>query len=255
MRKQRESIYVIGYPKSGNTWISRLLGEVLNSPVEGYLNAKPIATEGEGRDGNYIVRQLHLKISHAESQDVVTANEVFVRNWTTEKGVFIMRDPRDIAVAVKFYWGLPDIKTAIEAMAFGNPPLMGIGAWPAYITAWENTHLSNVFWTCYENLIESGELELMSILTTLGLPLERYEDVSIAFHNQSFDVKRAQIAKDGDRRPYGKSIQLKNLRLGRVGDWRNHFTRDDAYLANQHFGEKLLKYDYVSIPEWWEEEI
>jgi len=26
-------ILIVGYPRSGNTWISRLLGDALNSPV------------------------------------------------------------------------------------------------------------------------------------------------------------------------------------------------------------------------------
>lgn len=29
-------IWVVGYPKSGNTWLARLLGDALNSPVTSY---------------------------------------------------------------------------------------------------------------------------------------------------------------------------------------------------------------------------
>jgi hypothetical protein len=44
----------------------------------------------------------------------------------------------------------------------------------------------------------------------------------------------------GDDHPYGKTIQLKHLRKGIVGDWRNHFSESDIALAEEIFGRDIL---------------
>ena len=58
----KEPIIVAGYPKSGNTWLSWLLGDTFNCSVGGYHGAKRLCTEGEDRLGNYHVMQLHVAI-------------------------------------------------------------------------------------------------------------------------------------------------------------------------------------------------
>jgi hypothetical protein len=60
---QKKVIYVCGHPKSGNTWLTRLLGSVLNSPTGGCMpsqDGKEIATEGQDRTGNYFIRKGHF---------------------------------------------------------------------------------------------------------------------------------------------------------------------------------------------------
>jgi hypothetical protein len=43
------------------------------------------------------------------------------------------------------------------------------------------------------------------------------------------------------------------MRKGVVGDWRNHFNRDQAKRFNDHFGEFMIKQGYVEDLEWWKD--
>ena len=53
------------------------------------------------------------------------------------------------------------------------------------------------------------------------------------------------IEKNGDSLVYGKSIQLKAMRKGVIGDWKNYFTPKDHDLMVTAFGETMqwLGYD------------
>lgn len=253
----RIPIYVVGYPRSGNTWVSRLLGDVLNSPVEGFLSAKPIATEGQERDGMFVVRQLHLRPVYHDIEGGLTANEICVPKMGSQKIVLVIRDPRDVAVSVMYYWNLPDIKTAITVMGEGVHPLKGIGAWTNFVQEWEDAskYMLVPTTTFYENLIWHGSMELSNILHGIGVVNIDEEDMELSISRQEINKKREQVSKDGDKRPYGKEIQVKALRKGVVGDWKQHFSKQDCELAHKYFGEKMLKMGYIQNSEWFLDEV
>ena len=100
-------IIVTGYPKSGNTWLSRLLGDILNSPVTGRddYEAVPISQEGLDRSGDYTIIQLHLvpDCSNHNNQFITNRFHICPDNHTDEKIVIPIRDPRDVAVSCMHY--------------------------------------------------------------------------------------------------------------------------------------------------------
>lgn len=132
-------IIVVGYVKSGNTWVSRLLGEVLNSPVTGWGVALPLAKEGEGRNGHYIVRQLHLNPNYnaAKFPEFICSEwGACIPRWNGEKIVHVIRDPRDICVSAYYYWNRDTIQETIWAMIKGIEPFGGVGGYLDYVHNW-----------------------------------------------------------------------------------------------------------------------
>ena len=131
------AVVVVGYPRSGNTYLTRILGDVLNSPIVPYRNAKPLSTEGADRRGLFRVMQLHLRPMMEK------ADTGLVDGWTFsipaasgERIISIIRDPRDIAVSSMFYWDLSSIEATIIAMRDGTPPLNGVGPWHKFVESW-----------------------------------------------------------------------------------------------------------------------
>ena len=54
-------ITVAGYPRSGNVWLCRLLGDALDVPVVGIAYGRDsLAAEGQERPNPGYVRQAHL---------------------------------------------------------------------------------------------------------------------------------------------------------------------------------------------------
>jgi hypothetical protein len=248
----KTDLLVVGYPRSGNTFTSRLLGDALDSPVAGYLNAHPIAEEGVDRPGEYTIRQLHLRLSHADSDRLLPDAWTFAaRRWQGEKVAFLLRDPRDVAVSVMYYWRMGGIDEALEAMFRGGAPLTGVGPWARFVTPWLESNIPQCL--CYEDLIEDTAGEITMLLNGLGIPLPDPAMLKAAVLRQSFEVRKAELEANGDRYMYGKEIQLHNLRKGIPGDWIYHFQRRQAQAAEIMWGDLLRRLGYETEPDWWME--
>ena len=259
----RQQILIAGYPRSGNTYVARLLGSILNAPVTGAYNAVPLAQEGLDRDGPYVVRQLHIKPSHNPNAPTALESgwQFSIPLWANERIIHVVRDPRDVCVSVHFYWKRDNLTETINAVALGQHPLVGLGSWPNYEQQWTDVEnkLTALFFTnyttiFYESLLDDPYETLSNTLENLYLSI--YPDaINTAIEEQSFAHKKAQIARDGDSRPYGKATQLTHMRKGIAGDWRNEFSHQDRILAHKHFQPWLEYYRYEDNSDWVKENV
>jgi hypothetical protein len=98
----KKRIIVCGYPKSGNTWLTRLIADVVNCPVSGFwcepFNPE-IAVEGGDRESEWICFKAH----HSYTQLLETLN---IYGNGTEKIVYIYRDPRAVATSACNYFDI-----------------------------------------------------------------------------------------------------------------------------------------------------
>lgn len=92
----KEIIYINGFPKSGNTWLTRLIAEALESPSgSGFTfssDIKESATEGLDRNGNYKVLKAHY------------IYELLPKEFKESKIIVPIRDVRDVLVS-QYYHG------------------------------------------------------------------------------------------------------------------------------------------------------
>lgn len=244
-------IIVAGFPKSGNTWLTRLLSDALDYPVAGIDDAIPLAADQQERNGDGVIRQLHLLPTDRGDRFVANCYTLNVKHYSTQRVIHIIRDPRDVAVSIDAYWGIGNLdKTIVDVMALGQHPLWGCG-WPEYISTWRATELPHLE-TRYEWLHEDTALEIRRLCDLMGVKIIKPLDEVI--QRNEISTKRQWI-KDADdnliRLPHGKGAQLTNLRAGRVGDWQTSFTDDQKKLAFLSFQSHLIELGYESSPLWW----
>lgn len=100
-RKMKKRIIICGYPKSGNTWLTRLTAEILKCPVSGFW-CEPFnneeSIEGLARESDFQCFKAH----HTFEQLTHTLN---VYGSGSEKIIYIYRDPRSVAVSASCYFG------------------------------------------------------------------------------------------------------------------------------------------------------
>ena len=250
-------IYVAGYQKSGTTWITRLLGDVLDCKTGGSLpkeDQREIATEGLDRNWNTTVRKGHFILSDQVSLEPVTQPHVL--KWQSLRSeehrvVFVVRDPRDIAVSAAHHWNIP-VDSSMRNMALGTNNFRHTGPWTAYIDEW--IHRYDQF-VCamihYEDMLK-GPQALANLLARMNFVLSE-ERIPAAYERQSFANRLADVKKNGHEYPLGKEFNLRFMRKGIAGDWRNHFNRTMAFDAETYFGDLLRFFLYESDAHWWKE--
>lgn len=189
-------IIVVGYPRSGNVWLSRLLGDILDRPVIGVNGALSLATEGKDRPGPGRVMQAH-KITPPEGA----------------KAVFLVRDPRDVLVSVAAFWDWP-LDKALSHMVKGPGPL-DLPPWSTYVEGWLAKRTPVVR---YRDLYHDTVGILYGLLSALE-ETPRHLAMEVAWR-QSFTVKKADIKARGNQYPFGQKAQLRHLRKGTTGEWR-----------------------------------
>lgn len=96
----KQPIWTLGQPRSGNTWLCRLLGDALDSPIASGERFPSNADEGEERPGPFVIRMRHYKM-------------VSTGFPNGQRLIHIIRDPRDMLVSVREYWKCPTWSEAL----------------------------------------------------------------------------------------------------------------------------------------------
>ncbi len=167
-------VWIASYPKSGNTWVRFLVHHLLHGPAESSatLNERipPILKDRSFPvpDGGFVCSKTHFVCvpSHPRLAE-------------TDRAVYIIRNPRDVALSALNYrrlGGMPDsIPDAKYLRAFiahrGDPEWarQGFGSWPQNIQTWTAPLPFPVLTLRYEHLKSDPIDQARAIASFLGL--------------------------------------------------------------------------------------
>lgn len=260
-----KKIIIVGYPKSGNTWLTRLTADIVNCPVKGFLYSdyKEMATEGLNRPSNYEVYKSHHQ-----------HHEITKEDKENSKLIYIIRDPRDVSISGQNYFKLRlisnsnssnrTLKNSInflikvlnhaytkffgrkimkremhKAILKGNKDISHWCRidWKSHIKPYIKDN--NILKIKYENLLYNPLKECKKIVEFLDI--ERSDkDVLNAINNQSFDTVKEKFAKQN------KKSYSKFLRKGKAQQWKTVFTKKENQLYLKTLKEELITLNYES---------
>ncbi len=278
-----EPIYVVGFPKSGNTWLTRLLADILQVPVRGETE---IATE---------INQ-HLSLSENSRHEIWKIH--FLPAYFYEKIdpsprriVYIYRDFRDVLVSSFFYFvhrgddedaEIMDLSTLLRLLIQSPKTLnryyqlrkrmlgfvkdfcengrkKDFGTWQDHIQAWQHVnakHADMIFASIsYEDLLKNSSNALLSLLDELGLPKPDNETLVKSIERQSFDNLKTHLKNlpDDVDIPHGKDFNVKFLRKGVAGDWKRFLSKRMGRVVARYQGEMLSMLEYETDSHWYKD--
>jgi hypothetical protein len=252
---ETKTVLVVGYPKSGNTWLARLVAQLLCCPVKGFYQepeGQEIAIEGLDR-----VSSIAVYKGHQTAQDLrglVDENQI----------IYIVRDPRDVAVSGANYYHfsqiiwlshlllkIPKIRVfyyrwlsntqrklarMIDSMISGNQRERWLEVtWDKHV---EGYLCSKSLVISYEDLLENPYEQCVKILQYLGVERSS-EYIKSSIQIQSFESVKKKFEQQKDAR------KSQFLVKGKSGNWKDYLTPEQDLLLQKHFGEIMKKLGYI----------
>jgi hypothetical protein len=227
-----DDIFIVSYPKSGNTWLRFIIANLLNSNNEiiNFHNVSNYVPEMGVQDNLISTLQRPRKIkSHA------TYNPKF------SKVIYLIRDPRDVYVSY-YHYSKKSLAQNIDFSSFLRRNDIYPCRWHTHVESWLNK--SNIFALIkYEDLLEDPFKEISKIAKDICGFQPSESKVRSAINCSSLENMKAIENKFG--RPFRSETHKTKapktfVRKGIHGDWENYFSNEDKeYLYSE--AKLLLK--------------
>jgi len=270
-------LWLASYPKSGNTWLRAFLANYifdLDQPVSvnrlhkiGIGDANTLAhrrvagqffdptnpretvrvrrlmldrIDGNGADLNFI--KTHNQNTRAFGVDLIPRHQ-------TRGAVYILRDPRDMAISYASHHGMSLDETIHrlnhpENATTGNEQNVHqfIGVWSDHVRSWTNAKGFPVRTIRYEDMLADPEKAFTIVLRLIRLDVEPVR-MAKAIEFSSFDQMKKQEEKSGfvENSPHQKSF----FRTGRAGTWRDVLTRAQITRLETDHARVMRRYGYL----------
>lgn len=245
--------WLVSYPKSGNTWMRMMLQSLRNggAPVDinelidsHILNREEFehhfaveSSDLTAAEIDALRPELHRAIART-SKDPLILRKVHDRCWRTASGecvfppevsrgaVYIVRDPRDVAVSFAHFFAL-DLEAAVDSMEDSNKSFTSsssrlilhlpqpVGSWSEHVASWLDDAAMPLLLIRYEDMLADSALELEKVARFLGIPAEACAQAAAA---SGFSTLREQEDKRGFREKVPAAARF--FRQGRSGEGR-----------------------------------
>lgn len=230
---------VSGYPKSGNTWLARMIADAIGCDLEAYLTDvhRRLPVESNVILNERVRDTIVVKSHH-------TASLLKFGGVNLGDTISIVRDPRDVAVSGSgFLFGsenVPDeerVNQMIDQMTETTRP--GVRwqdlRWDEFI---KRAIDRNILIVRYEDLLADPLASVREILTKFGY--ERTEDQIervATFH--SFKASKARYEGNAT------SEQRQYFRQGKAGAFGEHLTQSQQLRIETEFQDMMKYFGYL----------
>lgn len=219
MRILPDDIFLVSYPKSGNTWARFLLANLIH-PEEpaSFANIHLLIPDPGGTTKRELDRMPRPRI--------IKSHTCFDPRY--RRVIYIVRDPRDVALSqLHFHRKRKLIGDDYPLDDFVTRFLAGQtcphGSWGQNVTTWLATrwHQSRFLLLRYEDMMAAPARELARVAEFLGLAAS-FEQIAQAVERSSADKMRENEKAQGQRSTMikGSRSDIPFVRSAKAGGWR-----------------------------------
>ncbi len=271
-------VWIASYPKSGSTWVRAFLHNYIGAPERPYdINSLMDLSTGESGAQRYqafdprpasdysIADVMRMRPLVHKAMAAAKSGLVFVKTHNasllvegvplitpevTAGAIYLVRDPRDVAVSFSYHLGL-SIDRTIGFMADTEAATGGtddkvyerLSSWSAHVHFWTRHASERLRVMRYEDMSADPQASFGGLVGFLGRPgpvarLER----AIAF--SAFDVLADQERAAGFVEQPSVSFGA-FFRSGQAGRWREALTPAQAARIERDHGAVMGRFGYV----------
>ncbi len=255
-------VIVVGYPKSGTTWVTRLVAELVGCPVVGFLNSdhNEIAQEGSHRHSNFQCFKSHHQFY-----------ELCELKINPGKVIYVVRDPRDICISgseyfhierwpflgkcfrkfpggAEIYSGINElilsssryrVKRMLQAVVDGSKD---INHWlrVPWVSHYKSYIENQSFFVKYEDILCDPESECKRIIAFLGISRDESQ-IKGAIERQSFENKKQEFLQSNQLN------KAKFMQTGKKEQWRQGLSKRQRKMFSEMLTDELNEFGYPTF--------
>jgi hypothetical protein len=273
------TLWIASYPKSGNTWARAVLsawrtgrpvrlnelegeGVAARIPFDDALGI--LSSDLTGDEAELLRPRVDELLAQEASHRIVRkahdgfypgpAGEPAFSASATSAALYVVRDPRDVAVSLAHHNG----RDFDWAAAWMNDPnaTMGesknglelqlrqrIGTWSQHVRSWLDDAPFPVHALRYEDCLARPTETFGEALRAASIGPVEDADVARAVERASFERLREAEAVEGFRERPGTAIRF--FRSGRAGAWRDELSPHIAARIEAAHGELMSRFGYL----------
>lgn len=247
----RFPMYVISeYPKSGGTWLGRMVSEVLRIPFPRHSSMPLAMTCVVHGHWNYHPRLLGRTIYlYRDGRDAMTSLYFHRMRWLHSGTADDKRRLKSLNRLFGEGFDADDSRRYLPGFMeheFANPRGSRLN-WRDHVLGWfgpgeAGSRREGVVYVSYEQLREDCAGALTRICSELT---GKRPDAWLV----ETTVEKWSMERETGRKP-GQEDRSVLVRKGIVGDWKNHFTREAAEVFDRLAGDALVRLGYEPDRGW-----
>lgn len=242
---KEDDIFLVSYPKSGNTWVRFLLGNLSNPHEQTtFLNI-------EGRIPDIYVN-FDKKLLSLPSPRILKSHEYFDPRYN--KVIYIVRDPKSVAVSyyhhcIKFGEIPCNMVFPEFVRIFVQGKIDTYGSWAENVLSWIETRGDDDRFLLlkYEDIKSNTFKSLSKVADFIGLDSDS-EIINRAIELSSFDSMKSLEMEQAKTSQLLKNTDLTKsfIRKGDVQEWKQYFDKELLHVLYRNFGKAMNNagYDY-----------
>ncbi len=278
-------IWLASYPKSGNTWVRLFLRSYLSKNKEEFnINQKPndnfkinrfpnnkMLKEMQIDSGNFfeiaknwitvqekINLNNRLNILKTHNAMCTIDKSKFTNQDNTLGAVYIVRDPRDVAVSFSHHLGIS--LTDVVDLMINEEHLISekdfvlekkeagstlVSSWSNHYNSWKNYNLRKILIIKYEDLIKKTFEKFYEIVLYLN-KLEKIE-IDVKRIKRSIELTKFRNLQDLEKK-YGfeeTTFSKTFFREGKIGSWKKELDKDLSKKIQKAFEAEMIELGYL----------
>ena len=270
-------LWLASYPKSGNTWMRVFLANlILNEPEPVPFDRLGSVCPGEAQEVWFrpftdrpVSELSRVEIAKLRGQAQTRAARLtknivplkthnhlgedcghpLIAREVTRGAIYILRDPRDVALSSTEFFGVPLGKTIetmgkIDALGLPAPGMVyeAMSSWSIHVKSWTQPRRGGFLVVRYEDLLTDPYGEFGKIAKKLGITTEDAR-IRRAVEHASFKTLQKMERKTGfiERSKASKKF----FRSGRSGGWKDALTPGQAKRIERDHHEQMKRFGYL----------